>query len=208
MPPLRRVSRKLLRQRNRFIYRKRSLATVKCALYGHGERIAIKVEVPSEYKDVVEILHPAVGDSKADHRLVLLRDGSLFRIGSNRRSRKIEKGRKGDQFRIGIHRIAKADVDLQINLGRFEHRKKFEAHARIILGFANLLAAHALRQKDKSVVFHANRADLLERPHEIGYIARAEAQQVDVARRAIRLASPRLEERRALENKSLLLCGL
>ena len=77
----------------------------------------MELESAGQDPQVIEILHPAVGDAEHDHGLELLGHDRLPRVGLQHGGREIEQHRVGDLDRRRRHHVAEADVDLDRNPG-------------------------------------------------------------------------------------------
>src|SRR5438093_1390993 len=67
--------------------------------------------------------------------------------------------------------------------------------------FSNLLTLDTAGQELQSVVFNHFSADLLKELHESFRVVVTRPEQVHIHRRAVRLARPKLEEHRSLQDK-------
>ena len=101
--------------------------------------------------DVKEVLHPAVGDAKLDHGLILLRDDRLSGICPDTWCREVEQRWEVDDIRGGGNRIAKADINLEIDPGLAQRNPKPNPDSFVLLVLANRLGGHGVCIEAKSV---------------------------------------------------------
>ena len=117
----------------------------------------------------------------------------------------LQQRRVVDGLRRGRDGITEADVDLQGQAGAFEPGAQIDAHAALSYRLSGVLADRAALDRrgiEDDAVVHCNAGERSENADQRGYVVRAEAQQIGVACRPVRLAVPELEQQRALEQET------
>jgi hypothetical protein len=92
-------------------HRGRGLAPLERRADCGRQQFAVELEAPREHQQVVEVLHPAVGQAKLHHRFHLLCHDRLARIGAQARRRKVEQRRELHLDRCRGDGVAEPDID-------------------------------------------------------------------------------------------------
>src|SRR5690606_21785267 len=129
---------------------------------------------------VVEVLHGTVRVTERHHRLELLRDSGLDRVGKQLDRVAGEEGWVFDHPRAGHHHIADTEVDL--------YSKTYFVHTRVhqnarsfafrILG--DPFGHHAIGKEGETVRLHIERRTVLDESGQARLIRFSLAQHVDV----------------------------
>lgn len=113
------IRRKRRRERIGRLGRNRRLASRERRCDRPRKFVIIEAEGSAEYPDVVQVLHPAVRASQCHHRLELLGNDGLSRVGTQPWRGEVEHDRIVDDFSSGLQRIAETDIDRQVESGAY-----------------------------------------------------------------------------------------
>ena len=92
-----------------------SFASLEGGFHCSNKSSAVKGKVPGKHVQVVEILHPAIGNAQHDHGLELLGNNRFARACPNSWGRQVQKCGITDLLGFGCNHIAKSHVDLDRN---------------------------------------------------------------------------------------------
>ncbi len=152
-----------------------------------GERAAIEGEVAREVVEVEEVLDAAVAVAEHHHRLELLRDDGLARIGEDLGCGEVEEGRVRARLRRGPDGVAEAHVDLKVQAGCAAAGRQRRARAGVFILGADRFDGNLLAVEADRVWRHWRRGDGAQVFPDGVERAVAPAQQVEVAGRAVGL---------------------
>lgn len=167
-----------------------------------GEReIAAGESVAAEDLLAEEVLHPGVLEPVLDHRVELLGDDRLPRVGANPSRREAEEGRVVHELRSRRHGVTDADVDLERDPRFRQPRLQLDSKAPVLLFLPDQPDTDRVGEEDEAIGRHLGTADLPEDGGQAcgGHLAAGE--QVEILRRPGGAIGPRVEEHRALEDE-------
>lgn len=130
-------------------------------------------------------------------------DDGVGRVGPQPgRGKVVEQDRIDRVHRAGRDSIAEADVDLRFAARLRQFARDDHADTTVAGFLADFLDGDGGRVEHDTVV-HGNGGDLAEHPRDRFQIARAEAQQVGVARGPMRHVIPERKQQRAFQQKAI-----
>jgi hypothetical protein len=92
-----------------------------------------ETEVSRQEREIVEVLHSAVGHTELHQCFQLLSDDRFSWVCTETRRGKIEQRRELHLDRVGRDRVAETDIDLQSQLGRRDTSDELRPNAAILL---------------------------------------------------------------------------
>jgi hypothetical protein len=107
-----------------------------------------------------------------------------------------------DDFSPGLQRIAKADIDCQIDLGAADRGDSAQPETAIVELFANAIDTPRVQIKNDAV-FAILREDVPECHQHRVFAWVAKTQQIEIARPAVRIVEPAHHQHGALKHEVL-----
>jgi hypothetical protein len=157
--------------------------------------------------EVEEIFDAAVPVAERYHRLELLRDHGLARIGEQLGCRRVEQGRVGARLRRGPDRVAEPHVDLEHEARLTAVRAQRRTSPNVLVLGPDRLEADAITVERDSVGRSGSRRD---RPKVVANRFErtvAAAQEIEVERRAVGPIRPEPQQHRALQDEAYTAIG-
>jgi len=169
---------------------------------------AVEIETPGKKPQVVKILHPAVRDSKFDHRLEFFRYHGIDGIRANVRSRKIEQRGEDALFRRGCHRVAGAEIDLQWHFSLAELSDQAHPHAAVGVGLPDMFDPDGIGLENEAVCGNGRFHNLTEDGRNVFQLVWPEGEEIDILGRPVSFLVPQGKQHRAFEEKLVGVPGL
>jgi len=205
---LRFVLKELCGKRDRRCRREASLASLKCPLDRFGEKLALERKEPRQGAQVVEVLHPCIGDAELHHRLELLCYNRLPGIGEQHGCRPVQDSRERRLNRRRRYGVPEPDVELHWDSGLLQIAEEADPYPFVVRPLFDLAGGHARWVEDQSIVHNRENTDLLESGLEAAGIAGPDGEEICVPRWPVGLLRPKLKEQCPFQNEGRLVLRL